>query len=306
MPSAPRLSLSLDREHPNVRVALDWAVGVRRGGGPRLDLASAARTFWDVRGHVDEGGRRLEAALALEGAESTARIRGLYAAGVLHALALRYEKAEDLQREVVELCRGLGDEHGLARALNALGIALYHLERVDEAEWALTESLDLKRRLGDERGAAFALLSLGKTAILADDLDAAERHQRNALAAFRVAGDELTIAGALDDLGMIRLFADDHEGAQILLEESLDVARRIGALSLVANVLAHLGLALRRSDPERARLALVEALTLFDALSEPEGIAATLQAFAASLLPGDTRRSAVLTERPTRSVLGSA
>ena len=61
-----------------------------------------------------------------------------------------------LQREVVELCRGLGDEHGLARALNALGIALYHLERVDEAEWALTESLDLKRRLGDERGAALA------------------------------------------------------------------------------------------------------------------------------------------------------
>ena len=112
---------------------------------------------------------RLEASLALAGASDEARARGLYAAGILHARALRYEHAESLHREAVELSRRLGDEQGLARALNSLGIALYHLRRLPESEAALAESLELKRRLHDERGAAIALLSLGNTAMAAGD-----------------------------------------------------------------------------------------------------------------------------------------
>ena len=285
--------LALDRDHPNLRAALDWALSAGEAD-LALELAGAARTFWETRGHFEEGARWLESALALPGASDAAHIHGLYAAGIMQARALRFDEAARLHGEAVALCRGGGDEQGLARALNGLGIALYHLERLGEAETALAESLELKRRLGDERGAAFALLSLGNTAIAAGDLGLAERHQRDALEALRAAGDELTVAGALDDLAVLRLLEDDHDGARVLLEESIAVSRRLGALSHAACALSHLGLALTPTDHQRAGVVLTEALTLFRSLSEFEGVAGALEAVAAWWLPLDVNRAGTL------------
>jgi predicted ATPase len=285
--------LALDLEHPNLRAAFDWALAEGEAD-LALELATSARTFWEARGHVEEGSRRLHAALALPGVSDAVRARGLYAAGILRARALRYQDAEQLHGEAVTLNRRLGDEQGLARALNSYGIALYHQQRLVEAEAALTESLDLKRRLGDERGAAIALLSLGNTAIAAGDLELAEHRQREALVSLRAAGDELGVATALDDLAGLRLLADDFAGAQVLLEESLGLSRRLGALSNVACALGHLGLALASSDRERSLSVLSEALVLFQSLSEEDGIAATLEALASWWLPLDAERAATL------------
>lgn len=289
--------LAFDEEHPNLRAAIDWALDAREAG-LALELATAARTFWETRGHVEEGARRLEAALALPGASDAVRARGLYAAAIMHARALRFADAERLNRDAVALARKIDDVQDLARALNALGIALYHLGRLEESQEALAESLELKRRLGDERGAAIALLSLGNTAIAAGDFVLAEEHQREALHALRAAGDELGVATALDDLAVLRLLADDAEGAHVLLEESLAISRRIGAIASVASALAHLGQALATTDPDRAHDALTEALPLFQSLDEPEGVAAMLESLAAWWLSRDPSRAA--------SILGAA
>ena len=97
--------LAFDREHANFRAALDWAIAAG-AADLALELAHDARTFWETHGLIDEGSSRLHEALALPGATDSVRSRGLYAAGILEARALRYAEAERLHREAVALCRG--------------------------------------------------------------------------------------------------------------------------------------------------------------------------------------------------------
>jgi predicted ATPase len=53
----------LETEHDNLRAALAWSA--QQGDGERLlRLAAALRSFWFVRGHLSEGRRWLEEALA--------------------------------------------------------------------------------------------------------------------------------------------------------------------------------------------------------------------------------------------------
>lgn len=284
--------LDLDAEHGNIRAAFDWALDAG-AAELALELATAARTFWESRGYVDEGLRRLGAVLGMPEAADEPRARALYAAGVLQARRLRFSEAEELQRTSVELWRGVGDDQGLARSLNALGIALSHLGRLKEAEDALLESLQLKRNLADDRGAAIALLSLGNLAVEAGDATQAETYQREALDALRAAGDELGVATALDDLAVLRLLADDADGAEPFLRESLAVSRHLGSLSSAAWAMTHLALAQCR-DPERTIPSLLEAIALFRSLGEEEGVAAALDALALIWISVDQRVAATL------------
>ncbi len=71
----------LDAENGNLRAALMWLMG-QGEGELALRLSGALGDFWHVRGHLDEGRRWLEAALASEDA-APARIKALLHAGWL-------------------------------------------------------------------------------------------------------------------------------------------------------------------------------------------------------------------------------
>lgn len=66
----------LEREHNNLRVALRWSLDLA-GAETALRLVGALWRFWHVRGHLSEGRRWLEEALALDGGEPSLRARVL-------------------------------------------------------------------------------------------------------------------------------------------------------------------------------------------------------------------------------------
>ena len=90
----------LEREHANMRAALDW-LAERGAGEEELRLAVALRRFWRSRGYPREGQRCLEGALSRTPTAAPAlRARALDGAGLfLHLLgqgeraAARYEEA---------------------------------------------------------------------------------------------------------------------------------------------------------------------------------------------------------------------
>src|SRR6185437_6661426 len=105
----------LEAEHANIRAALDWAIGADIELA--LELVSALRPFWEVRGHFAEGLRWAEQALAAgAGAAPELRTKTVaFAAGA----ALRVgdlARADALYSEVLALAREVGDTEGEARA----------------------------------------------------------------------------------------------------------------------------------------------------------------------------------------------
>jgi predicted ATPase len=150
----------LEREHDNLRAALDW---LEAAGETQLlqRLAGALARFWLMRGHGREGGERLERAVAADSTPTSARLKALNGAVALAQDPDRYA------REAMSLAEALGDRAGAAQA--KLGLALVASgEDMAAARTFYEEAAELFRELGDEhmlmvtvRGLAWACISLG-------------------------------------------------------------------------------------------------------------------------------------------------
>jgi predicted ATPase len=240
----------LEREHGNLRAALAWGID----SAPNelaLRLTGALRAFWRVRGHLSEGRRWLEAALARAEDESAApRAKALYGASVLALRQGDYGPAKAWAQESLALCRGLGDGSGAGRALQMLGSVAVGERAYDEANRLFEESEALCRKIGDK--------SLLATTIL--------------------------------DLGDVALNQADYERATVLLEESLTLFQELGDKDGAAIALYNLGsAALSEGRDERAVGLLSDGLALFGELGYKEGMAYCLEALASATASGASR-----------------
>ena len=155
----------LEREHGNLRAALQWA---HEHGSVELmgRLTAALWRFWYIRGHFSEGWRWLETALAQRGTMCRyVRAKVLYGASWLARLQRDFGLACALLEESLELYDALKDEQGIALALRALGTAVLFQGDQARATMLLEQSLTLSRALGDQRQIAMALSYLGLVAI---------------------------------------------------------------------------------------------------------------------------------------------
>ena len=215
-----------DVEHENFRAALDYVIaGAHAEWAQRLGVALHA--FWDRQHRLAEGRSRLEAILALGGAEArrsrTWARAACYAAG-LAAVQADYDATLSLHRAALGVYRELGDQKGAITALTGMGFAERHRGDHTAARSWFEQSLEACRRLGDKWRSAAAMSNL---------------------------------ANALDALG-------EHAPASTMLQEAAGLFREIGDRSGVAWSLNHLGDSARdRGDLIEARRAYLEALTMF-------------------------------------------
>ncbi|MDP9313911.1 MAG: tetratricopeptide repeat protein [Chloroflexota bacterium] len=238
-PNQPVWLAVLETEHDNLRLALQWALGHRRGE-IALRVCAALWRFWWLHGHLDEGRRWLEQALAGDDLPGLAWAKALHGLGVLLQEQGKYEQARARYEESLVLRRDQGDTRGVAAALNSLGVAALDQGDYAAAQRLYEESLALKRELGDKHG----------------------------------------IANSLNNLGMVASAQGDHERAAALYEASLAFKRELGDKHGMAVPLGNLGaLALDRNDP-RARTFFVESLLLFEELGEKDGVAECLEGLA--------------------------
>jgi predicted ATPase/class 3 adenylate cyclase len=232
----------LEREHDNLRAALEWSLrGKQAVEGLRLVVALSR--FWDVRGYIGEGRRRLTEALALGEAAARAPMR---------AEALRWAG-------ILALHQG---DHAAAKALFEQGLII---DRQLENKWGIARTLNNLGLIAREQG----------------DLPAARAFHEESLAIRRESSDKLGIAAALNNLGLVSQAQGDHASAQALYEESLGVEREVGNKWGVSNVLGNLGLlASARRDYGAARPLLAESLAIRRGLGDKLGIAECLEALA--------------------------
>ena len=110
------------RDHDNLRAALAWSLAQDSRSEIGLRLAGSLTSFWFIRGHLHEGERWLEQLVARAPAgASVPKAKALIGAALLAAVQERYETAEQLATEGLELFRELDDTEGVAVAFNTLG-----------------------------------------------------------------------------------------------------------------------------------------------------------------------------------------
>ncbi len=113
-----------------------------------------------------------------------------------------YPAAYDECAAALPLRRRTGEDRGLARTLNNLGLALQHLGRYDEAQIATEEALGLNRAREDREGEAVNLTNLAGVAILAGRYGNALSHL-NAVSDLAARHDDTPWARAQGDLAKI-------------------------------------------------------------------------------------------------------
>jgi non-specific serine/threonine protein kinase len=243
----------LDREHDNLRAALEWAATQEDGGERELQLCGPLALFWYLRDHMPEGRARLERALARHGQSKEARMRALAGAGWMAHFQRDQGIAQTWIRESLALARELGDLRAEAWGLYLLGRTHYFEQDGATARALANASLACARRASDPWLAAWATHLLAIAAYLEGNDAAVQQQEEESLQLWRQAGDQ---ANALVAHFWIGLAARREGNVALALAKYSEVLDRSGQLGLPQHVTLGLAsfaaIAAEHSQPERA------------------------------------------------------
>lgn len=211
----------LERDHHNLRAALDWSL---ERGEPEIGCAMAADIwlYWEARGHLTEGRRRLARFVEALRADDPVRPRALWVAGYLALGQTDVDAASPLLRESLDLATELGDRASTAFATQYLGLCSLFGGDLHEAAALLESAVEMHREV--RQPAAFALSDLAAAVMFGGDLPRAIRHYEDALAMTDEGGDPWTRSHCLWGLAFARWLEGDTDRATAAAEEALHLS----------------------------------------------------------------------------------
>ena len=243
----------LEREHDNLRAAQAY---IREQGDAdlRLRVCAALWRFWQIHGHLDEGRRALENALAADqGGNPLLRVRALNGAGVLAAEQGDFEAAEAFFEPALVLVRGLDEHERTANVLVNLGNLGLFAQDFGRALRLYQESIEYATLSGSSEVEAIARENLGLLALDQGDLPLAVELLEESARLATEAGDDRGRSSATRALAAALLESGEIDAARDRLAQSLELAQRLGELNGIAYCLdTFAGLATAEGDPERA------------------------------------------------------
>ena len=277
------------QEYDNFRAALEWLTdtGDAEWG---LRLGAALFRFWEAREFLAEGRDALGKLLRLPAAAAPtkARVRALFAAGVLASEQVDYALADALFGESVHIARQMGDQQGVAVSLNAMAVNARQRGDLDVAHALFEETLLLWRGVGDPKMVARSLSNLASVAKLQRDYTRARSLHAECLSIFQGLGDRTGVAWSLNSQGDVARDQGDSAAAQMQYEQALAIFREFGDRWGIAGTLTDLGnLAREQSNFALAQSLYRESLRLFLTLDHKRGIARILEYFACSAAAQD-------------------
>lgn len=243
----------LETELGNMRAALSCSVEI--GWAGRIsDMSWTSWTYWWLSGHLSEGRRWMEEALASDPEMTdTARARLLTLAATLGQALGDFESARLTNDQSMDLFRRLGDEDGMYFAMGTGGLIALGQGRPDEALSLMEESGERRLEMGD-KWAASAMFAFSATVALGrGDLSRARRLAERALSLARNIGAREAVSVALPTLAAIARTDGDHERAAALFGEGLTLSAKVGDRTNIVYYLERLAeIAVSEGRPDRA------------------------------------------------------
>ncbi|HEY2822814.1 MAG TPA: protein kinase [Candidatus Acidoferrum sp.] len=275
-------AVHFELEYNNFRAALEWLTETGDAAWG-LRLGTDLFNFWETREYLAEGCEKLIRILNLPSAAAPnkARMRALFAVGVLAGEQRDYSVAEKYVNESIVLARALGDQAGLAVALNALAVLRREQLDLSGAQKMFEECLAIWREIGDQRAIARTLSNQAGVAKIGGDYERSRTLYAESFATFRALGDREGVAWSLNHQGDVAREQGDTAGARSLYERALAIFYELGNRWGIAGTLADLGgLARQQKDYSTAHSLYRESIQLFHEMEHKRGIARLLECFA--------------------------
>lgn len=213
---------TLDREHDNLRAALEWAAD--HAPAMAAQIAASLWHFWEVHCLWSEGATWTARALdRIGGQAETSRITLLAAAG---SLAMIHGDHEAARRHLAEgLAAAQAADDLVAEAdvrIASTWSVFFHGDHTGWAELAVA-AVDVARRSGDAGRLADALQARAWQCFLSGDVATAQAADEESLAIANRLGNPSLRASALGQLGWIAHGRGDYVQAQRYAEQSLPI-----------------------------------------------------------------------------------
>ncbi|MEZ0077306.1 NB-ARC domain-containing protein [Planotetraspora sp. GP83] len=268
---------TLQRELPNVRVALDLCFCRPRDAPMGLEIASSLWDYWIVSGSLTEGRHWLERGLALVPEASTARLTALASDSELAIhqgdLAAATPRLEEYRR----LAQQIGDEAAIALAVQIEGLAALASGEYRRGLALMEDALARHRAAGDNNALGRTLFQAAAFSS-AEDSDLAEALGEQLLALCDAYGAPLFRAYALLAIGISTWRQGDWRRTEAMMREAVPLLRVVNdqwCLTHCLEVLAWTAGA--RGLHERAARLLGAADTLWQGIdSSPDDLRYTM------------------------------
>jgi predicted ATPase len=243
----------LETEIGNLRAALSWSV--EHGRAEEISrMAWTSWTYWWLSGHISEGSRWMDEALASDpDASPTTRARLLTISATLGQAIAGFETARTKNDESMEIFRELGDDDGLYFAMGTGGLIALGQGQPELGRSLMEESGRERLKMGD-KWASGAMFGFAATVALGQgDLTSARSLAEKSLSQGREIGSREVISVALPTMATIAGLDGDHERAAGLFEEGLTLSAEVGEWTNVAYYLERLAeISVTNGDLSRA------------------------------------------------------
>jgi predicted ATPase/DNA-binding CsgD family transcriptional regulator len=284
-PEQAQWIMRLDAEQDNLRAVFERAIAIGDADAA-LRLGSALWRFWGQRGHLEEGRAAFERALALKGnVSANIRATALFQLGDLALDLTEYAAGRRHFSECLAIRRTLGDQDGIADALNCLGMIDRELGEHEHANQRLEEALAIWTGINDIPGITAVNHNLGLVATAQGEYERARSFHEVALRLRRQLGNVYGEAYSLWALATVARLTGATATAATQYKESRTLFREIGDRQGEAYALHGLAKIAQQSGKDIEALGLFrELLVLRQSLGERNWLVESFEGIGAVMI----------------------
>jgi predicted ATPase/class 3 adenylate cyclase len=243
---------AIARHHEDLRAALAWA-DAADDDALRLTIAAHSSHFWYSHGHISEGLRYLERALAASKESSEMRGLALRGAAALAGSHGEYERARDWADESVSILSEVSEPREVLMALTTLAAIVVDMGEPERAKELSDRALTLARREGDDFLVAMILANLCNLALTEHDYRRAVDVGRQCSELLERLGVAHGLAITWSNIGLAELALGNVAKAESLFADALRLAREHALAEVMVWCLTGLAaVAARTNELERA------------------------------------------------------
>jgi predicted ATPase len=254
----------LEREHDNLRAALEW--GTQHHPAKALQLARLMSGMWTMHNYYLEARAWCEKILArtedLPFLDS-ARAEVFETLGWIATLQGDHQAGRAASQGSLHLAREVNDKKTIVRALNSLAFSALFLGDFETATAAAIEGEAIARRMGYTQELALVLNNLAHIAYMVKrDLATGKKYLEESLELARATGFQWALSLSVYGLARAAGAGGDIETARQGFEEAAEIGRKLGNRQMVCASRSELAHVLREHGEIDEPLAIYKEVIL--------------------------------------------